>query len=148
MRGENRAGIHLKLDLGPGEWYNRAYSLIILNELFSIFWRKDMGTTPITDGNFETEVLKSDKPVLVDFWAEWCGPCRALGPKLEEISDEIGESVKIVKLNIDENPDAPKKYGVRGIPTMILFKSGNEVEQIVGNQPKENIKALLEKHTS
>src|SRR5438045_3590171 len=104
-------------------------------------------TTPITDQSFEKDVLKSDVPVLVDFWAEWCGPCRALGPKLEEIATELKDKVRIVKLNVDENPSVPAKYGVRGIPTMILFKAGQEVDQIVGNHPKENILALLKKHS-
>ena len=104
-----------------------------------------MATQPVNDSNFESEVLNSDKPVLVDFWAEWCGPCRALGPKLEELSDEMSD-VKIVKVNVDESPEAPAKYGVKGIPTMIFFKGGQEVDQVVGNQPIENIKAMLEKH--
>lgn len=104
-------------------------------------------TTPITDSNFESDVLKSNVPVLVDFWAEWCGPCRALGPKLEEIAGELKDKVRIVKLNVDENPTVPAKYGVRGIPTMILFKGGQEIDQIVGNRPKEDILALLQKHS-
>ena len=104
-----------------------------------------MSTEKITDGTFDTDVLQAGT-VLVDFWAEWCGPCRALGPKLEELSGEMEGQVKIVKLNIDENPATPSKYGVRGIPTMILFKDGKEVDQIVGNHPKENIKAIIEKH--
>lgn len=105
-------------------------------------------TQPITDQSFEKDVLQATGvPVLVDFWAEWCGPCKALGPKLEEIAGELGGKVKIVKLNVDENPTMPAKYGVRGIPTMILFKDGKEVDQIVGNHPKENILALLKKHS-
>lgn len=103
-------------------------------------------TSPITDQSFDSDVLNAPIPVLVDFWAEWCGPCRALGPKLEEIAGELKGKVKIVKLNVDENPSTPAKYGVRGIPTMILFKGGQEVDQIVGNHPKENIVALLSKH--
>lgn len=105
-------------------------------------------TTPITDASFEKDVLQSSVPVLVDFWAEWCGPCKALGPKLEEIAGEMKNRVIIAKINVDENPNSPAKYGVRGIPTMILFKDGKEVDQIVGNHPKENIMALLQKHSS
>jgi thioredoxin 1 len=82
-----------------------------------------MATKAVTDSSFQTDVLDSDKPVVVDFWAEWCGPCKMIGPSLEELSEELGEQVTIVKVNIDENPDAPGKYGVRGIPTMILFKT-------------------------
>ncbi|MCB0408116.1 MAG: thioredoxin [Bdellovibrionales bacterium] len=105
-----------------------------------------MATTPVTDTNFENDVLNSNTPVLVDFWAEWCGPCKALGPKLEEISNELNGKLKVLKLNIDENPEAPSRYGVRGIPTMILFKSGKEVDSIVGNHSKENIVAMINKH--
>ena len=104
-------------------------------------------TTPVTDGSFEQDVLNSDVPVLVDFWAEWCGPCRALAPKLEEVATQFNGKVKVVKLNIDENPEAPAKYGVKGIPTMILFKEGQNIDQIVGNHPVENITALLQKHS-
>jgi len=104
-------------------------------------------TTSITDQSFEQDVLNSKVPVLVDFWAEWCGPCKALGPKLEEIAGEMGNKVVIAKMNVDENPGMPAKYGVRGIPTLILFKDGKEVDQIVGNHPKENILALLQKHS-
>ena len=103
-----------------------------------------MATTPITDDSFATDVLGSDKPVLVDFWAEWCGPCKMIGPSLEEISDELGERVTIAKINIDENPDAPSKYGVRGIPTMILFKNGEVADTKVGAAPKAAIKGWLE----
>lgn len=103
-----------------------------------------MGTKAITDASFHADVLNSDKPVLVDFWAEWCGPCKMIGPSLEEISDELGEQVTIAKLNIDDNPDAPGKYGVRGIPTMILFKNGEIAATKVGAEPKSRLKAWIE----
>lgn len=103
-------------------------------------------TSPVTDGTFDQMVLQSDVPVLVDFWAEWCGPCRALAPKLEEVATQFGGKVKVVKLNVDENPESPAKYGVKGIPTMILFKGGKNIDQIVGNHPVENISALLSKY--
>jgi thioredoxin len=103
-----------------------------------------MATTAVGDDNFGTDVLGSDKPVLVDFWAEWCGPCKMIGPALEEISDELGDQVTIAKLNIDDHPDTPGKYGVRGIPTMILFKNGEVVETKVGAAPKAEIKRWLE----
>ena len=86
-----------------------------------------MGTRAVTDQNFQSEVLQADKPVLVDFWAEWCGPCRMIAPALEEIAGDIGDKVDIVKLNIDEKPQTPTQYGVRGIPTMVLFKGGQPV---------------------
>jgi thioredoxin 1 len=103
-----------------------------------------MATTAVSDSDFEAQVLKSDKPVLVDFWAEWCGPCKMIGPSLEEISDELGEQVSIVKLNIDDHPDTPTKYGVRGIPTMILFKGGEVADTKVGAAPKAQLKSWLE----
>jgi thioredoxin 1 len=106
----------------------------------------NQNTVPTSDQSFDKDVLQSQVPVLVDFWAEWCGPCRALGPKLEEIAGEMKDKVKIAKMNVDENPNMPAKYGVRGIPTLILFKNGTEVEQIVGNHPKEHILELLRKH--
>ena len=83
-----------------------------------------MATVSVTDDNFDTEVLKSSKPIVVDFWAEWCGPCKQIGPTLEEISDEMADQVIIAKHNIDNEPNTPTKYGVRGIPTMLLFKDG------------------------
>lgn len=98
-----------------------------------------MSILNIGDSQFETEVLKSDKLVLLDFWAEWCGPCRALGPKLEEIAGELSEKVKVVKINIDENKETAQKYGIRSIPTMILFKNGQDTEMLTGNLPKEDI---------
>lgn len=106
-----------------------------------------MASVKTTDSSFEQDVIKSDKLTLVDFWAEWCGPCKALGPKLEELSDELATNVKVVKVNIDENPDTPSKFGVRGIPTMILFKGGSQVDQLVGNHPKEAIAELIKKHS-
>ncbi len=103
-----------------------------------------MPTKAITDSSFSSDVLNSDKPVLVDFWAEWCGPCKMIGPSLEEISEELGEQVTIAKLNIDDNPDAPSRYGVRGIPTMILFKNGQPIATKVGAAPKSALKGWLE----
>ena len=103
-----------------------------------------MATTKVTDDSFEEDVIGSSKPVLVDFWAEWCGPCRMIAPALEELSSELGDRVNIVKLNIDENPDAPTKYGVRGIPTMLLFKGGQPVAQKVGAAPRSQIQQWLE----
>ena len=104
-----------------------------------------MPAKKITDDSFQQDVLSADKPVLVDFWAEWCGPCRQIGPALEELADELGEQVTIAKLNIDENPDAPTKYGVRGIPTMILFKNGQPAATQVGAMPKSGIKQWIER---
>jgi len=103
-----------------------------------------MATKKITDTSFQADVLNASGPVLVDFWAEWCGPCRMIGPALEELSDELGEKVTITKLNIDENPNAPTQYGVRGIPTMILFKDGAPAATKVGAAPKSQLKSWLE----
>ena len=103
-----------------------------------------MATKAISDTSFDSDVLSSDKPVLVDFWAEWCGPCKMIGPALEEISEELGEQVTIAKLNIDDNPDAPAKYGVRGIPTTILFKNGEPAATKVGAAPKSVLKGWLQ----
>jgi thioredoxin 1 len=103
-----------------------------------------MSTKNVTDDSFQTDVLGSDKPVLVDFWAEWCGPCRMIAPALEEIGRELEDRVTIVKLNIDDNPDAPARYGVRGIPTMILFKDGQPAATKVGAAPKTQIQGWLE----
>ena len=96
-------------------------------------------TVHINDADFEKDVLKSDKPVLVDFWAEWCGPCKQISPILDEISKEMAEKLTIAKVNIDKNPESPSKYGVRGIPTMILFKEGKAVSTKVGSMPKSKI---------
>jgi thioredoxin 1 len=103
-----------------------------------------MATRAVTDQSFESDVLGADKPVLVDFWAEWCGPCRMIAPALEEISGELGDKIDIVKLNIDENPGVPTQYGVRGIPTMVLFKGGQPVAQKVGAAPKGVLQQWIE----
>ena len=96
-------------------------------------------TVKATDTSFEQEVLKSDTPVLVDFWAEWCGPCRMIGPSLEDISKEMDGKLKVVKVNIDENPTTPSRYGVRSIPTIMLFKGGQMASMKVGAMPKQKI---------
>ncbi|HZV18662.1 MAG TPA: thioredoxin TrxA [Sphingobium sp.] len=103
-----------------------------------------MATKAISDASFQTDVLSADKPVLVDFWAEWCGPCKMIGPALEEISEELADKVTIAKINIDDHPDAPTRYGVRGIPTMILFKNGAPAATKVGAAPKSALKGWLE----
>ncbi len=100
----------------------------------------------VSDATFETEVVQSPTPVLVDFWAEWCQPCRMIAPVLEQIAEEQDEKLKIVKLNVDENPSMMQKFGIRGIPTMILFKDGKPVETLVGFMPKPAIVGKLEKH--
>ena len=99
-----------------------------------------------TDENFENLVLKSDKPVLVDFWATWCGPCRAIAPVIDELHEELEGNAVIGKVNIDENSDTPVTYGVRNIPTLLVFKNGQVVETLVGNQPKSTLVDLLESH--
>jgi thioredoxin 1 len=99
----------------------------------------------VSDGDFDQEILKSEVPALVDFWAAWCGPCRTVGPVVEELAAEYAGKIKVAKLNVDENKDTPMKYGVRGIPTLMLFRNGQVVDQIVGAVPKSRIKELLDK---
>ncbi len=98
-----------------------------------------MSTSKVTDATFEADVLKSSEPVVVDFWAEWCGPCKAIGPSLEEIATEMHGKVKIVKMNVDENPGVPGSLGIRSIPTLILFKDGKAASQTVGAAPKSDL---------
>ena len=105
-----------------------------------------MATVNVTDENFDTEVLKSDKLILVDFWAEWCGPCTQIGPTLEEISNEMSNEIIIAKHNIDNEPNTPTKYGVRGIPTMLLFKSGELKATKVGATTKSNIVSWIKEN--
>jgi len=97
----------------------------------------------IEDNSFDTEVLQSDKPVMVDFWAPWCGPCKAIGPMVEELSDAFGNKVKFTKCNVDNNPVTPGKYGIKAIPTLIFFKDGNVVEQITGMVAKSKLEDAI-----
>lgn len=99
----------------------------------------------LSDDSFENEVLKSSTPVLVDFWASWCAPCKAISPVVDSLADEYDGKVKVAKLNVDENPATPGKYGVRGIPTLILFKDGKVVDQVVGAVPKNQLEGLIKK---
>lgn len=103
-----------------------------------------MSSKHVSDGDFEKDVLKGSGPILVDFWAEWCGPCKQLSPILDEIAGEMSGKVTIAKVNIDENPDTPQKYGVRGIPTLILFKDGQAVATKVGSMPKSKLVEWIE----
>lgn len=99
-----------------------------------------------SDTSFEKDVLKADRPVLVDFWAEWCGPCKMIAPHLEELANELGDRIRIVKVNIDENPLTPTKYGVRGIPTLMLFRNGELRATKVGALPKSKLREWVEEN--
>jgi len=103
------------------------------------------GILEVTDANFDQEVLKSEQPVLIDFWATWCGPCRALAPVVDEIAKSYGGKIKVGKMDVDSNTATPQRYGVRGIPTLLVFKNGEVQEQIVGYVPKETIESALNK---
>jgi thioredoxin 1 len=102
----------------------------------------------VNDSNFETEVLKADGPVLVDFWAEWCGPCKQLSPVIDELAKDLSGKVKVVKINIDEAPNAPTKYGVRGIPTLMIFNGGQVVDTRVGGAPKGQLQDWIKSKTA
>lgn len=103
-----------------------------------------MATVAVTDSSFQSDVLESDKPVLVDFWADWCGPCKMIAPALEELSDELGDKVTIAKMDIMENPDVPGKMGVQSIPYLVLFKNGEPAANMRGAAPKGQLKQWLE----
>ena len=105
-----------------------------------------MATKNVTDDNFDTEVIKSTKPILVDFWAEWCGPCKQIGPVLEEISEDMRDQIVVAKHNIDSEPNTPTKYGVRGIPTMLLFKNGELKATKVGATTESNIVSWIKEN--
>jgi thioredoxin 1 len=103
------------------------------------------GIVEIEDGSFDSEVLQSDKPVLVDFWAPWCGPCKAIGPVVEDLAGTFGDKIKFAKCNVDNNPVTPGKFGIKAIPTIILFKEGNVVEQITGMVAKNKLEEAISK---
>ncbi|MBA3711103.1 MAG: thioredoxin [Pyrinomonadaceae bacterium] len=102
----------------------------------------------VSDHSFESDVLKSDQPVLVDFWAAWCAPCRMLAPTVEAVAEKYSGNARVVKLNVDDNPAVSQRYGIKGIPTLILFKNGKEEERVVGATSKEAISRMIEKHVS
>ena len=103
-------------------------------------------TLAATDANFESDIMKSNQLSLIDFWAEWCGPCRQLGPTIDAIADEFQGKMKVFKMNVDENPATPTRFSVRGIPTLLLIKNGAVVDQLVGNHPKNVILEAIKKH--
>ena len=102
----------------------------------------------VSDSSFEKDVLGSSKPVLVDFWAQWCTPCRMLAPTVEAVAQQYSQSANVVKLNVDDNPSTAQRYGIKGIPTLILFREGKEVERVVGATSKESITRMIEKYTT
>ena len=102
----------------------------------------------VSDSTFETEVLQAGRPVLVDFWAPWCGPCRMLAPTIDQVAEKYKGAASVVKLNVDHNPAVSQRYGIKGIPTLILFKNGKEEERVVGATSKEAISRMIDKHTS
>lgn len=105
-----------------------------------------MATVKVSDSSFKADVIDAQQPVLVDFWAEWCGPCKQIGPALEQISDEMGEKIKIAKVNIDDDPETPAKFHVRGIPTLMIFKDGQVVATKVGAMTKSKLQEWVSEH--
>jgi thioredoxin 1 len=103
-------------------------------------------TFAVSDGTFEEDVLKSSTPILVDFWAEWCGPCKMISPLVEEIAKELNGQIKVAKMDVDENPNVPMMYDIQGIPTLILFKNGQPVQRIVGFRPKDSLMKDIVRH--
>ena len=103
------------------------------------------GITEVEDGSFDSEVLQSEKPVLVDFWAPWCGPCKAIGPVVEELANDFGDKIKFMKCNVDNNPITPGKFGIKAIPTLIVFKGGDVVDQITGMVAKSKLEEAINK---
>tara|TARA_B100000579_G_scaffold89933_1_gene70877 strand:+ start:133 stop:495 length:363 start_codon:yes stop_codon:yes gene_type:complete len=112
--------------------------------IFIFKWRITLAALEITDSNFNEEVLNADLPVLVDFWAEWCGPCKMVSPIVEELSEEYTGKIKVTKLDVDSNPQTAASFGIRGIPTLLMFKDGAAVDQIVGAVPKTTLKERLD----
>ena len=106
-----------------------------------------MGATPVTDAEWQDEVLSSDKPVLVDFWAEWCGPCRIVAPIVEALAEEYADRIKVGKLDVDENPRLAQRFGVRSIPSILFFKDGEHVDTVVGAQPKASFEKKIEEYS-
>ena len=106
-----------------------------------------MATFNVTDETFDEQVIKSSVPVVIDFWAEWCGPCKQIGPALEELSEEYGEKIKIAKINVDQNPDSTSKLGVRGIPALFIFKNGEMISSKIGAAPKTDLKNWVDEST-
>lgn len=102
----------------------------------------------VSDKSFETDVLKAEQPVLVDFWAAWCAPCRMLAPTVDQVAEKFNGSARVVKLNVDDNPETSQRYGIKGIPTLILFKNGKEEERVVGATSKDAISRMIEKHVT